>query len=204
MMSGFGPLHPRFAALIVPALLLAFEPRPAAKLSGPLNLAFAAAWTITLGTRLALWNLEVRPFARLIAGLPPHLRVRPVVFDRNSEAFPGLPAHLHLTAYYQVEKGGTQGYSFAMYPTSAVRYVTGYPVTMGQGQEWFPSTFFYEYEQGVYDIFLVHSYRDMSARIFALHEAEIGLVAREGDWRAYAVLSPPAVPTSPPIPGATP
>jgi hypothetical protein len=113
MMSGFGPLHPRFAAMLVPALLLAFEPRAESRVPGPFVAALAAVWFGCLSYRLALWNDEVRPLARLIATLPAHLRVRPVVFDRNSETFPGLPGHLHLTAYYQAEKASPSAWGAA-------------------------------------------------------------------------------------------
>lgn len=188
MMSGFGPLHPRFAALIVPALLVAFEPRPASRLPGALVGALAAVWLVTFARRTAAWNDEARPLATLVDALPPHLRLRPVVFSRTSAAFPGLPALLHLTAYYQVEKGGTQGYSFAMYPTSAVRYVQGFPVGMGSGEEWEPEAFRYARERGKYDVFLVHARDDSPARLFAGHEAEIALVTRAGNWWAYRVV----------------
>jgi hypothetical protein len=201
MMSGFGPLHPRFAAMLVPALLLAFEPRAEPRaprrgaqtwMTGPFVAALAAVWFGCLSYRLALWNDEVRPLARVIAALPAHLRVRPVVFDRNSETFPGLPAHLHLTAYYQAEKGGTQGYSFAMYPTSALRYVPGFAIGMASGQEWDPQEFSFEREGAGYDVFLVHSRDDRRfAPLFAGHESDVALTAREGHWRAYRVVSTP-------------
>jgi hypothetical protein len=120
--GGFTPLHPRFAAFLVPTLLLAFQPRSSARspyFDSLVPLA-TAAWFCLFAIRLQRFARETQPIKNFIAGMPAGLRIRPLIFDRGSEAFPGLPAMLHLSAYYVPEKGGYQGYSFAMYPTAAV------------------------------------------------------------------------------------
>src|SRR5262249_53488307 len=84
-------------------------------------LATTAVWLVVFGARLVQFNREAAEFHELEARLPAGLVMRPLVFERNTRVFPGVPAYLHYSAYYYVDKGGTQGYSFAMYPISVVR-----------------------------------------------------------------------------------
>ena len=186
MLSGFGPLHPRFAAFMIPALLLAFEPRAVPR--SPRLPLFAAAlcvcWLAVLTVRMYAFTRETRPFRDFVARMPTGLRVRPIIFERNSEAFPSLPALLHLSAYYLVEKGGLQGYSFAMYPTSVIRYVPSFVPGMGGGAEWHPETFSADAEVGSYDCFLVHSSTDPGS-IFGAQLGALDLDFHEDAWWAY-------------------
>jgi len=186
MLSGFGPLHPRFAAFFVPALLLAFEPRRAPR-SRKVALAvvgLCASWFTVLVVRLHGFTGETRAVREFIARTPSSLSVRPIVFERNSSAFPGLPALLHLSAYYMVEKGGIQGYSFAMYPTSVIRYVPTFVPGMGGGAEWHPESFSADAEITAYDCFLVHSSED-PAPIFGDRIADVTLDFHADGWWAY-------------------
>jgi hypothetical protein len=115
-LGGFTPLHPRFAAFLIPTLLLAFQPRQgmgSAYFGGVITLV-TAAWFCVFAIRLQRFAHETQPITDFVARMPAGLRIRPLIFDRGSEAFPGLPAMLHLSAYYVPEKGGSQGYSFAM------------------------------------------------------------------------------------------
>jgi hypothetical protein len=188
-LGGFTPLHPRFAAFLVPALLLAFEPRAAARSTSfaieivPLLTVF---WFSMFVIRLQRFARETQPIADFIASMPAGLRIRPLIFDRESEAFPGLPAMLHLSAYYVPEKGGYQGYSFAMYPTSVVRYHPEIVPTMDRGAEWHPEWFSAAYELGGYQIFLVHSALDRSIELFDTQVDRLSLVFHEQGWWAYA------------------
>ena len=190
-LHGFGPLHPRFAALIVPGLLLAFEPRLQARSRRAplLTLSFCVAWFAVLVSRLVAFDLETQPIASFIDRMPRGLRVRPIVFDRDSQAFPGLPALLHLSAYYAAAKGGMQGYSFAMYPNNMIRYVPKYKFGMGSGDEWAPERFSAMAEIKNYDCFLVHSHSDRSSSLFGDRMADVMLVFHRADWWAYRVHS---------------
>jgi hypothetical protein len=190
MMSGFGPLHPRFAALFIPALLLAFEPRqrPPSIVLPRLAIGFCLTWFAVFAVRLSSFAGEVRPLAAFVDRTPPDLRVRPVVFERESRAFPGLPAHLHLPAYYAAEKGGRQGYSFAMYPTSVIRYRPSVLPPMGSGAEWHPETFSAAAELGAYDRILVRSSVDPTVRLFSGRPQDVVLDFSEGSWWGYRVL----------------
>jgi len=118
MFRGIVLLHTRLPCFLLPLWLLALEP-PAphahATLRGRLAIfAITAAWLAIFCTRLIQFNREAAEFHQLEARLPAGLAMRPLVFDRNTRVFPGVPAYLHYSAYYCVDKGGTQGYSFAM------------------------------------------------------------------------------------------
>ncbi len=185
--GGFTPLHPRFAAFLVPALLLVCEPRsePSSALLPHCLVVATTAWLAMFSFRLHAFARETRPLRDFIAHAPAGLRIRPIVFERNSLVFPGLPALLHLSAYYVPEKAGTQGYSFAMYPTSVIRYIPAVVPSMDNGSEWRPDWFSAEAELADYDCFLVHSVNDRSLGLFGAHLAEVRLAFREDDWWAY-------------------
>jgi hypothetical protein len=192
LFRGVGPLSPRFVVLVLPALLLAFEPRRRdgaprrAGLARTALAAVAAGWVLTWTLRLPAYNRETEGLHALVTAAPPGMNVRPIVFERESRAFPGVPALLHLPAYYQVKKGGTQGYSFAMYPISVVRYRSGISPRMGGGLEWRPEAFDFERERTSYDLFVVHSRRDRSRELFGDPPAVV-LEARHGNWWAYGL-----------------
>jgi hypothetical protein len=186
-LGGFGPLHPRFAAFVVPASLIAFEPRQQLEHSmlPGLIAATCVAWFGLLVHRLALFAQETQPISDFVARMPPGLSIRPLVFERTSEAFPALPALLHLSAYYVPEKAGRQGYSFALYPTSVIRYLPSVTRTMDHGEEWHPETFSARDELDQYDCFLVHSSSDRSSELFAERAPELRLAFHEAGWWAY-------------------
>ena len=188
-LGGFGPLHPRFVAYMVPTLLIAFEPRRRALPAMPLLIGLTClSWCAVFGLRLLAFSRETQPISDFVARMPAGLRVRPVVFERTSEAFPGLPAFLHLSAYYAAQKGGSQGYSFAMYPTSVIRYLPGITPTMTRGAEWLPEAFSTD-ELDAYDCILVHSRSDRAGELFRSRAAELRLAFHETDWRAYLTPS---------------
>jgi hypothetical protein len=187
---GVGPLSPRFAVLFVPGLLLAFEARrddpalrrvPSARAVIAL---VATVWVFVFVARLPSFNRETEGLHALVDEMPPGKNIRPIVFERESTAYPGVPALLHLPAYYQVNKGGTQGYSFAMYPISVIRYRAGVEPRMGGGAEWRPETFDWEREHLRYDYFVVHSSSDRSHTLFRNAE-DVVLEGRRGNWWVY-------------------
>jgi hypothetical protein len=186
-LGGFGPLHPRFAAFVVPALLIACEPRRELEhsLLQGLVAATCVAWFGLLVHRLVLFAQETRPITDFVARMPAGLSIRPLVFERTSEAFPALPVLLHLSAYYVPEKAGRQGYSFAIYPTSVIRYLPGVTRTMDHGEEWHPEAFSARNELDRYDCFLVHSSSDRSAELFGERAPELHLAFHEAGWWAY-------------------
>jgi len=193
MFRGVVLLHTRLPCFLLPLWLLATEspsraPGPLRKHARPAILATILVWMGVLGVRLVAFNREAAEFHELEAKLPPGLTMRPLVFERNTRVFPGVPAYLHYSAYYYVEKGGTQGYSFAMYPISVVRLRPDVRVTMAGGAEWQPELFRAS-EIGDYDYFLVRSDWDRAAELFGA--APVGLDAHVGSWWGYRRFDAP-------------
>jgi hypothetical protein len=188
MFRGIVLLHTRLPYFLLPIALLAFAP-PAPSdarrrlLTRAAVLGVTLAWLVMFTTRLAAFQREAAAFHTLEARLRPGASMRPLVFDRQSRVFPGVPAFLHYSAYYYVDKGGSQGYSFAQYPLSVVRYREGVLATMQGGAEWRPD-WFQKDEIPNYDYFLVRSSLDRGEELF--DGAPVELEAREGSWWAYA------------------
>ncbi len=191
LFHGVGFLHPRFSCYLVPALLVSCAPRTAGALGlrRAMALGVAACSLLIFCARLRDFQRESAEYRSLAARLPAGLSVRPLVFERGSRAFPGIPAHLHLPAYYAAEKGGLAGYSFAMNPTSVVRFRPGVRVLMGGGSEWVPERFDARAEAPDYDYFLVKSSVDRSAELFPGPEPAAVLDRRVGAWWGYRRIS---------------
>lgn len=189
MFRGAGPLHPRFASLLVPALLFGFPPRASSRgavwIGRSLTALVTLAVPLVFALRLPDFNREVADYRQLFARLPPDLSLRPIVFERASRAFPGIPALLHVPAYYAVAKSGSAGYSFAMYSISVVRFRPGVRIKMGGGSEWAPELFDAAREADDYDYFVVRSHEDRSAGLFPGPLPRAVLDAHVGDWWGY-------------------
>jgi hypothetical protein len=194
MFRGIVLLHTRLPCFLLPLWLLAVAPpvlrASTRRLGRGAILAVTAGWLVVLGSRLVTFNREAAEFHELSAALRPGQAMRPLIFARETRAFPGVPAYLHYSAYYYVEKGGTQGYSFAMYPLSVVRYRPEVKPTMQGGAEWRPETFQRE-ETQAYDYFVVRAERDRRHDLFDAGTVE--LAAHVGRWWAYARRPDPLV-----------
>ena len=193
LFRGVGMLQARFSAYVVPAILLAFRARanlPSVRRTAirSASVLLACAVISVFAYRLRDFNQETANFHALVARLPSGLSIRPLLFERTSRAFPGAPAMLHVPAYYSVEKGGSPGYSFAMYSTSVVRFRAGVPIKMGGGAEWAPERFDAEREADGYEYFVVKSSVDRSA-IFGGPSPAAVLDQHVGDWWGYRRLS---------------
>jgi hypothetical protein len=196
LFRGVGPLHPRFSCYLVPALLIACSPSP--RRGAPLearraiSVCLAATTLLVFCARLRDFQQESADFHALAARLPQGLALRPIVFERGSRAFPGIPAHLHMPAYYALEKGGSAGYSFAMYSTSVVRYRPGIRVLMGGGSEWAPERFDADREASDYNYFVVRSVDDRSAELFPGRTPAAVLDQHVGAWWGYRRAASPS------------
>ncbi len=193
MFRGAGPLGPRFGSLLVPAALLAFEPRAeptrVVRAGRWLVLAVSVAVPLVFGARLGGFNRELDDFRRVMERVPAGRSLRPIVFERTARAFPGIPSMLHVPAYYAVEKGGDAGYSFAMYSISVVRFRPGVHVKMGGGSEWAPEWFDATREADDYDYFMVKSDADRGNRLFPGSPPRAILDSHVGDWWGYRRLN---------------
>jgi hypothetical protein len=191
---GYGPLWPRFVWLSIPGLLLAFGPGEPTRKRVSLRLAsvlVVTLWITIFGWRLWRFQSEVEPWHRLAARLPPGLRLRAVVFEPFSSSFPGVPLLNHIPAYYYVEKGGMQGYSFAQYPASVVRFREDVPPRMTGGAEWAPHAFRFWAEADEYDCFVLQTRtQGRDDRFLGSSNLGFGRFARSGDWSAYCRLEP--------------
>ena len=190
LFRGVGMIQPRFSAYVVPAVLVAFAPlgdAPGALRARTRALALGVACAVLglFAYRVRTFNQETAGFHQLTARLPSGLAIRPLVFERSGAAFPGVPAHLHLPAYYSVEKGGSPGYSFAMYSTSVVRFRPGVMIKMGSGEEWVPEGFEAAREADEYDYFIVKSSIDRTSALFAGPHPAAVLDQHVGDWWGY-------------------
>jgi hypothetical protein len=200
MFRGIVLLHTRLPCFLLPLWLVALEPLARTKpfRRRALRAAIAgttAVWLAVFVVRLTAFNREAAEFHDLEARLPEGLTMRPIVFERNTRAFPGVPAYLHYPAYYYVDKGGTQGYSFAMYPISVVRLRPEVQPTMQGGAEWQPERFRPEEMDG-YDYFLVRSERDRAPELFG--NAPVALDAHVGSWWGYTKVARQALRPEPP------
>ncbi len=188
LFRGIALLHTRLPSLLLPLLLLALRPPSVRRESAKRQLhgflaALVGVWFVWFGVRLTDFRAEVDGYHALTRRLPHGLSMRPIIFDRESQVFPAVPAFIHYSAYYYVEKGGWQGYSFAMYPISVVRYRPHVTPGMQYAAEWRPDRFDPRYEVPAYQYFLVRSETDRSAQLFA--DAPVRLDARFGPWWGY-------------------
>jgi hypothetical protein len=192
-LRSIGFVYPRLLVFLVPALLVAFRPRAPGRLrllGAPLVLAVASLWATVFVARLRAFQNECADFGGVVPDLRAGRAVRPIVFERETRAFPGVAAFLHFSAYYQVEKGGTQAYSFARNATSVVRELPPGSPAMADGAEWNPASFDPNRELPLFDYFLVRSERDRASEIFAGTGAGVRLVSRHGRWWAYEKREP--------------
>jgi hypothetical protein len=196
MFRGSGPLGPRFTVFLVPALLLAFSARarlPGVELNVRRAVVLLVAWNplLLFCVRLHPFNRETAEFHELVRPLPAGLELRPIVFERAGRAFPGIPAHLHVPAYYSVEKGGDPGYTFAMYSISVVRLRPGAKIKMWGGAEWAPQKFQAAREAPDYDYFVVRSSADPTESLFGGPNPAARLDRHVGSWWGYRRNSQP-------------
>jgi hypothetical protein len=187
-LRGVSFLYPRFAVLIIPGLiLLAAGERPLLPwwLRRPAIALFSAGWLTLFVLRASAFNQEAGDFAGVIRELPMRLRVRPMIFANRSAAFPAIPLFLHFPAYYQAEKGGYLGYSFARYYTCFVRYKPGVDIGMAEDQEWNPYSFDAAAEVPRYDYFIARADRDLARPLFRGSPQRVVLEKHAGPWWIY-------------------
>lgn len=192
---GLDWLNARFTGFVIPTLLVAFQPALTAQTANRLKsllrspqclVALVSTWLCIFGARLYGFNQDTASFHRLIAELPSNLKVRSLVFERESPSFPSVPALIHLPVYYQVEKGGFHGFSFAIYPSSVIRFREPRVLPhIAGGMEWHPEWFDAPTEVPQYDYFIVHSSVDRGGELFSDSPNPIALDVHEGNWWGY-------------------
>jgi len=186
-LRGVAFLYQRFAAFMIPALLVAIEPaeRGRASLRRLVQVAFPSVWLGFLALRFASFQIEAQGWVDVEACMRPGKRVRPLMFLRDSESMPGAAPFLHFPAYYTAEKGGWLGFSFAANYTSFARYRPGVRFGMKPDQEWAPWTFEAKREVPEYDYFVARSDRDLGPALFRTSPVPIRLACSSGRWFVY-------------------
>jgi hypothetical protein len=187
-LRGVSFLFERFAVLIIPGLILAAAGARSLLpkwLRRAALVLFSAGWVGVFSQRMREFNQEAGDFPRLIRELPPRLRVRPLIFANRGSAFPGTPLFLHFPAYYQAEKGGFLGYSFARYYTCFVRYQPAVDIGMGEDMEWNPRDFNATVEVPKYDVFIVRADWDAGGALFRHSPQPVTLETHSGPWWIY-------------------
>lgn len=181
-------LHERLVAFLVPGAMLACAPRrPGSWLSekaGALATLACATWLAVFALRLSAFNHEMADYHALTERLPSGLRLRPLIFDRDSRAFPGVPAYVHVSAYYHVEKGGFPAYWFAVQRAAVIRYRVGHGPLMTPGSEWVPERFDAAREADRYDYFLVRG-KSAEPALFVSSPLPVVLDACRGSFCGY-------------------
>jgi hypothetical protein len=187
-LRGISFLYERFAALVIPGLILAAAGQRSLLPKWVRRAAVVVVtgiWISAFTQRMRQFSAQVRGFPEVVQSMAPKLRVRPLMFDNRSSAFPGTPLFLHFPAYYQAAKGGTLGYSFARYYTCFIHYRPGVDMGMVEDAEWHPENFNPLRELPQYDYFVVHSKRDISEPVFGPYLPSVTLETQRGAWWVY-------------------
>ncbi len=179
-------VYPRFAALVLPALLIALDWRPRETRWRQLVVpVVVAAWLLSLWPRFWGFQIEGRGLDRVIARMDAGKRMLYLPLEPYG-AFFKQPVFLHSGMWYQVEKQGMVDFSFAYFFPNRFRYRADRRPPLPAGFEWRPAIFHWARHGGDrYDYFLVRASRDAGPLLFRTAPGPIELVARDGSWWLY-------------------
>lgn len=188
----FGPtafyLAPRFALLLVPLLLLAFD-RPAEPLPRLRRAQLGAVAFLLLavvGFRFAAIVREGAGLAQVLARAPAGGRLLYLPFDRDSRWATEAP-FLHSGALYGVDRCGVAEKSFARAFQIPVAYRPGVATPLPRLLEYMPYRFRWERDAGEsYDLFLVRARTEPNVERIAGAPGRLAPLAHAGRWWLYA------------------
>ncbi len=193
--SGFHTflLPERFAAVLAIVLLSCLrlpEGKVRRRAVVALLVTLVLGWSAGLAIRFRAFDRQMAGLDDLIARMEPGKTVRVVPLDARSGAVPGYPIFWSVGGWYQAEKGGLLGFSFAQLFPSLVRYTAtppwAEPLGVDRGVlEWRP-------EDAAFDYFVFRSERRDPAEVLPAGPARPRLIARSGDWWLYGKAPPPA------------
>jgi hypothetical protein len=116
--------------------------------------------------------------------------VRAIVLWRTSPQLPGNAAvYEHFPMYYQADKGGLAGFSFAENFLSFARYSEPAESRVSSLLEQHPEGFDWRYEPP-YDYYVVRSPFDVGGQMFLGAESSVTLVQNTGAWWLYRRVAP--------------
>lgn len=117
-------------------------------------------WTILiinivdLNIRFLMFEKYGREFKKIINKLEPNKKVVGIFYDRRTKPdLFGYDVFLHFPCYYQLEKGGLIGFSFAYIRYSPLIFKENYPLE--RIDEWFPYRSLFPYRYKDYDYLFV-------------------------------------------------
>jgi hypothetical protein len=188
-MFGTAMLYPRFAAFLIPTVVLLA--RPAEEELRPLFKALIAgvvvAWLAVLAGRFNAFSADAAGFDAIATQMAPKRNVQSLIFEPFGPDETGAPVFQHLPAYYQAEKGGEFENSFFSYPQVILTYRPQYQTKMFDRFYITPRSFDWA-THGDADYYVIRANRDTSAWIFRDATEKIGLKAQAGLWWLYVKL----------------
>jgi hypothetical protein len=178
---------PAFAALLalVPIERASLPSRDQLRYAGVA--ALVSCWMVVQVLRGVSFDAEARQFDPVLEYMQPGRSAVAITVEPRSESVPG-PQYLHFLAWYQAQKGGRIGFSFAEYSGVLARYRPGAQPAMTRGLEWFPGLFAWEVDGG-FDYFVVRSAREIGPELFRGALASVQLRVHSGDWWLYENVS---------------
>jgi len=180
-------LYTRLATLLVPFAIVATElgtPRVRPRIVHLALTSIAVGWMALVLTGFIGFDRDARQFDVVMKQMLPNKRVRSLVFERGGEYTPGGFPFLHFPAWYQVEKGGTDSYSFA-YTLLSVAVFRDKNKTVLASIDWRPWELDMATEQDDYDYFVVRSAMEIGPALFKGAKRPVYLLAHEGWWWVY-------------------
>ncbi len=180
--------YQRLGVFVAVTLLLCFAPTRSGwrrNISHFLIVAVAVGWMSFLLQRFRAFNLEARDFDRVVKVLKPNMRLLTLMFYKGEQH--AGETFTHFGGWYQAEKGGVLGFSFALYYNSAVRYQEGKePVNYYVAHQllWDPKSWNYE-QHGNFDYFLVRSLTDRTGEMKKSSKGKLRLTNHYGTWWLY-------------------
>ncbi len=147
-------------------------------------------WAGVLNARYAAFGEEARQWDAIEASMAPGRDVRAVILWRSSPQLPGNAAvYEHFTLYYQADKGGLAGFSFAENFLSFARYANPAESRVSSLLEQHPEGFDWRHEPA-YDYYVVRAPMDVGAQMFRGAESAVSLVQNSGSWWLYRRMAP--------------
>lgn len=176
-------LYGRFAVLMLPAVILAFEPLKRPRLSVATTARalalIALGWMFVLHGRFQRFDREAAQFDRVTQSVPANAKILSLCWRPESDAIPGHAPFLHFPAWIQAQRGGVLGFSFATFFPEMIRYRRDMAPPMTVDLQWLPDKVDWKVD-GYYDWFVV---RGPGAS--KLEKLPVERVAHEGQWSVY-------------------
>jgi hypothetical protein len=175
-------LNERFAPLIFLFLLAFLSLGLKEKFLEYLIIGMVVVNMIDLNIRFLMFEKYGKDFKKMITKLEPHKKVVGIFYERKPKPdLFGYDVFLHFPCYYQLEKGGLVGFSFAYIRYSPLIFKENYPLE--RIDEWFPYRSLFPDRYKNYDyLFVTGEIRLGDEQYFR----RMVLIDSIGIWRVYS------------------